>query len=124
MGCFTSCYRAAFDRVGSRSGKCKSCSINGSDCNNWLTGSTSVEASVTFSDLTDHLGRMALLNDFAVTITSAFWIREQIAQRMFALLQRAFGTERIHMVVLSPDSNGLQSYSNGEDHRFTNHVIR
>ncbi len=73
----------------------------------------SVEASVTFSDLADHLGRMALLNDFAVTITSAL-DPEQIAQRMFALLQRAFGTERIHMVVLSPDSNGLQSYSNRE----------
>jgi len=73
----------------------------------------SVEASITFSDLTDHLGRMALLNDFAVTITSAL-DPEQIAQRMFALLQRAFGTERISMVVLSPDGNSIQSYSNPE----------
>jgi signal transduction histidine kinase len=71
----------------------------------------SVEASITFSDLTDHLGRMALLNDFAVTITSAL-DQEQIAQRLFALLQRSFGTERICMVVLSPDGNGLQNFSN------------
>jgi signal transduction histidine kinase len=71
----------------------------------------SVEASITFSDLTDHLGRMVLLNDFAVTITSAL-DQEQIAQRLFALLQRSFGTERICMVVLSPDGNGLQNFSN------------
>ena len=73
--------------------------------------SSSVEASITFSDLTDHLGRMALLNDFAVTITSAL-DPEQIAQRLFALLQRSFGTERITMVILSPDGNGLQNFSN------------
>jgi signal transduction histidine kinase len=71
--------------------------------------SPSVEASITFSDLTEHLGRMALLNDFAVTITSAL-DPEQIAQRMFALLQRAFGTERINMVVLSQDGNSTQNY--------------
>ena len=71
----------------------------------------SVEASITFSDLTEHLGRMALLNDFAVTITSAL-DPEQIAQRLFALLQRSFGTERISMVILSPDGNSLQNYTN------------
>jgi len=71
----------------------------------------SVEASITFSDLTNHLGRMALLNDFAVTITSAL-DPVQIAQRLFALLQRSFGTERISMVVLSPDGNSLQNFSN------------
>jgi signal transduction histidine kinase len=70
----------------------------------------SVEASITFSDLSDHLGRMALLNDFAVTMNSALE-PEQIAQRMFALLQRAFGTERISMEVLSPDGSSTQNYS-------------
>ena len=69
----------------------------------------SVEASITFSDLTNQLHRMALLNDFAVTITSAL-DPEQIAQRMFALLRRAFGTERINLVVLSSDGSGLQNY--------------
>jgi two-component system, NtrC family, sensor kinase len=71
--------------------------------------SPSVEASITFSDLTDQLGRMALLNDFAVTITSAL-DPEQIAQRIFGLLQRAFGTERINMVVLSSDGRSTQNY--------------
>jgi signal transduction histidine kinase len=52
---------------------------------------------------------MALLNDFAVTITSAL-DPEQIAQRMFALLQRAFGTERINLVILSSDGDVLQNY--------------
>jgi signal transduction histidine kinase len=69
----------------------------------------SVEASITFSDLTNQLHRMALLNDFAVTITSAL-DPEQIAQRMFALLRRAFGTERISLVILSSDGSGLQNY--------------
>ncbi len=69
----------------------------------------SVEASITFSDLTNQLHRMALLNDFAVTITSAL-DPEQIAQRMFALLRRAFGTERINLAVLSSDGSGLQNY--------------
>ncbi len=73
----------------------------------------SVEASVTFSDLTEHLGRMALLNDFAVTITSAL-DTEQIAQRLFALLRRAFGTDRINMVVLLPEGNGLQNFTDRE----------
>jgi two-component system, NtrC family, sensor kinase len=69
-----------------------------------------VDASITFSDLTDHLSRMALLNDFAVTITSAL-DPEQIAQRIFSLLQRTFGTERINLVVISPDNNGAQEFT-------------
>jgi len=73
----------------------------------------SVEAGITFSDMTAYLGRMALLNEFAVTITSAL-DPEQIAQRIFALLQRAFGTERINMVVLSPDGYSTQNYTNHE----------
>jgi signal transduction histidine kinase len=69
----------------------------------------SVEASITFSDLTNQLHRMALLNDFAVTITSAL-DPEQIAQRMFALLRRAFGTERVNLVILASDGSSLQNY--------------
>jgi two-component system, NtrC family, sensor kinase len=70
----------------------------------------SVEASITFSDLADHLGRMALLNDFAVTITSAL-DPEQIAQRLFALLHRTYGTDRILMVVLSQDIIGVLKFT-------------
>ncbi len=73
----------------------------------------SVEASITFSDLANQLRRMALLNDFAVTITSAL-TSEQIAQRMFALLRRAFGTDRISLVLLSSDGNEVQNYMERE----------
>lgn len=69
----------------------------------------SVEDSLTFSDLSSHLRRMALLNDFAVTISSAADVG-QIVQRMFALLQRAFDTERIVFFVRPPDAKGVQRY--------------
>ncbi len=71
--------------------------------------SPSVEASITFADLTNHLQRMALLNDFAITVSSAFEL-EQIAQRVFALLQRAFDTDRIILFVLSSDGRNLSHY--------------
>ncbi len=70
-----------------------------------------MQACITFFDITSHLGRMALLNDFAVTISSAL-DPEQIAQRLFALLERSFGTERITMMVLFSDGNGMQNFSN------------
>ncbi len=71
--------------------------------------SPSVEASVTFADVTSHLQRMAMLNDFAMTVSSAFDL-EQIAQRVFALLQRAFTTERILLFVLSSDGRTYHHY--------------
>jgi signal transduction histidine kinase len=75
--------------------------------------SPSVEGSIMFADLTNHLHRMAMLNDFAVTISSAS-DPEQIATRMFALLRRAFDTERINLVILSSDSSGAQRYFDRE----------
>lgn len=69
----------------------------------------SVEGSIIFADLSSHLRRMALLNDFAVTISSAVDVG-QIVQRMFALLQRAFETERIVFFVRSLDGQGIQQY--------------
>jgi signal transduction histidine kinase len=73
----------------------------------------SVEASITFADLTNHLHRMALLNDFAVTISSSLDM-EQIVQRTFALMRRAFSTERINLMVLSSDGSGIQNYRDHE----------
>jgi signal transduction histidine kinase len=73
----------------------------------------SVEGSITFADLTKHLHRMALLNDFAVTISSSLDI-EQIVQRTFALLRRAFNTERITLMILSSDGNVVQNYYDRE----------
>ncbi len=72
-----------------------------------------VEGSITFTDLTSHLQRMAMLNDFAITVSSALDL-EQIAQRVFALLKRAFETERIIFYILSPDEGTLYHYLQGE----------
>ncbi len=69
----------------------------------------SVEGSITFTDLSNHLHRMGLLNDFALTIASSLDL-DQIIQRVFALLRRAFNTERINLVVLSSDGSEAQSY--------------
>jgi signal transduction histidine kinase len=68
-----------------------------------------VEASMTFVGLTDHLHRLALLNDFALTVSSALDLN-QIAQRMFALLRRAFGSEWISLMLLSTNGNTLYHY--------------
>lgn len=69
----------------------------------------SVEGSVIFSDLSSHLRRMALLNDFFVTISSAVDV-ENIVHRTFALLQRAFETERVILLIISPDSADVHQY--------------
>lgn len=69
----------------------------------------SVEGNTTFTDLSNHLQRMAYLNDFAVTVFSSQDL-EQIVQRTFALLRRAFNTERIYLLNFSPDGNGIQNY--------------
>ncbi len=74
----------------------------------------SVEGSIVFDDLSNHLRRLALLNDFAVTISSAVDV-EQIAQRLFALLQRVFETNRIILLVRSPEGYGFHQYYLGED---------
>jgi signal transduction histidine kinase len=70
---------------------------------------TLLDESITFSDLTNHLRRLALLNDFAITVSSALDL-EQIAQRVFALLRRAFGTELINLILLSSDGDLLYHY--------------
>src|SRR5271157_599867 len=73
-----------------------------------------VEGSITFSDITNHLQRMALLNDFAMTVSSAFDL-EQIVQRTFALLRRAFETDRINLFLMSSDGNTLYHYYERDD---------
>ncbi len=71
--------------------------------------SPAVEASITFADITNHLRRMALLNDFALAVSSAMDL-DQIAQRIFSLLQRTFETDRIILLVLSPDERTIHNY--------------
>lgn len=68
-----------------------------------------VETIITFAELAGHLRRLATLNDFALTVSSARSL-DQIARRMFALLSRAFGTELIVLYLLSSDNRLLNEY--------------
>ncbi len=68
-----------------------------------------VDIVVTFSEMSSHLRRLGLLNDFVLTVSSAQNL-DQIARRMFGLLSRAFGTELIALFLRSSDGRVLQDY--------------
>ena len=68
-----------------------------------------IETIITFDELSGHLLRLGMLNDFAITISSGRNL-DQIARRMFALLARAFGTELIALYLLSSDNRLLNEY--------------
>lgn len=72
-----------------------------------------LEIVITFAAMADHLRRLAVLNDFALTVSSAQNL-DQIARRVFALLARVFGTERIALHLLSVDGSMLREYYNRE----------
>ena len=69
----------------------------------------SVDMFITFAEMADHLRRLAMLNDFALVVSSAQNL-EQIVRRVFALLARAFGTELITLFLLSSDERTLREY--------------
>lgn len=71
--------------------------------------SPSVEVVVTFSEMAAHLHRLALLNDFVLTVSSAQNL-DQIARRTFGLLSRAFNTELIALFLRSSDGRVLRDY--------------
>jgi len=75
--------------------------------------SQSVEVIVTFNELTRHLGRLAMLNDFTLTISSAQNI-DQIARRMFGHLARSFNTELIGLYIPSMDGRLVREFRNRE----------
>lgn len=68
-----------------------------------------IETLITFAEMAGHLRRLAMLNDFALTVSSGRSL-DQIARRMFALLSRAFGTELIVLCLLSTDNHILHEY--------------
>jgi signal transduction histidine kinase len=78
--------------------------------------SSSVEVIVTFAELTNHLRRLAMLNDFALTISSAQNL-DQIARRVFGLLSRSFSTEFISLDIPSADERLMREFTN-RDGRF------
>ena len=77
-----------------------------------------IETIITFAELAGHLGRLATLNDFALTVASGRSL-DQIARRMFALLSRAFGTELIVLYLLSSDNRLLTEYRMSEGNMIT-----
>jgi len=75
--------------------------------------SPSVEVIVTFNELTGHLRRLAMLNDFAVTVSSTQNL-DQIARRVFGLLTRSFATELIALYLPSMDERLVREFRNRE----------
>jgi len=71
--------------------------------------SWSVEIVITFSEMTAHLRRLGLLNDFVLTVSSAQNL-DQVARRMFGLLTRAFSTELIALFLRSSDGRVMRDY--------------
>jgi len=73
----------------------------------------SVEVIITFTELSGHLSRLAMLNDFVLTVSSGHNI-DQIARRVFALLARAFQTEISSLYLLSTDERIVREYKNDD----------
>ena len=72
-----------------------------------------METIITFAEMAGHLRRLALLNDFALTVSSGRSL-DQIARRMFALLSRGFSTELIVLYLLSSDNRLLNEYRSSD----------
>jgi signal transduction histidine kinase len=68
-----------------------------------------LETIITIAEMAGHLRRLAMLNDFALTVSSGRNM-DQIARRVFALLSRAFGTELIALYLLSSDNRLLHEF--------------
>ena len=75
--------------------------------------SPAVETLITFAEMAGHLKRLAVLNEFALTISTGRNL-DQIARRMFALLSRAFSTEMIVLYLLSSDNRLLNEYRSSD----------
>lgn len=73
----------------------------------------SVEVIITFTELSGHLRRLAMLNDFVLTVSSGSNI-DQIARRVFALLARAFQTEISSLYLMSTDERMVREYRNDD----------
>ncbi|MEP7137252.1 MAG: GAF domain-containing protein [Chloroflexota bacterium] len=71
--------------------------------------SPAIETIMTIAEMSGHLRRLAMLNDFALTVSSGRNL-DQIARRVFAILARALGTELIILYLLSSDNRILHEY--------------
>ncbi len=81
----------------------------------------SVEVIITFTELGGHLRRLAMLNDFVLTVSSGQNI-EQIARRVFALLARAFQAEISSLYLMSTDERMVREYHNDDGKVVVDHA--
>ncbi len=79
--------------------------------------SSSVEVIVTFSEVTNHLRRLGMVNDFVLSISSVQNL-DQMARRVFGLLSRSFSTELISIFIPSADEQLMREFFN-RDGKFT-----
>ncbi len=70
---------------------------------------SSVEMIMTFSEMAGHLRRLAVLNDFVLTASSAQNL-DQLIRRVFGLMARAFGSERITLFLMTTDKRLMREY--------------
>ncbi|HEY2981497.1 MAG TPA: GAF domain-containing protein [Anaerolineales bacterium] len=69
----------------------------------------SVEVVVTFSEMAAHMRRLAMFNEFALTVSSAQTL-DQIVKRVFGFLSRGFDTELLGLYLLSNDGMMIREY--------------
>lgn len=70
---------------------------------------SAAETFITFAEMANHLKRQAMLNDFALVLSSAQNL-SQIVKRVFALLSRTFKTKFVSLFLLSSDKRTLREY--------------
>jgi signal transduction histidine kinase len=70
-----------------------------------------VDTAVAFSEVSDHLRRMDLLNDFALSVSSALEL-DRIVERVFVLLGRTFHTELITLFLMPMPGQSIHEYRN------------
>lgn len=81
----------------------------------------SVEVVVTFSEMAAHMRRLAMFNEFALTVSSAQNL-DQIVRRVFGFLARGFGTEILGLFLLSNDGLMIREY-HFQDRKLVTHNI-
>jgi signal transduction histidine kinase len=73
---------------------------------------SSIEVAITFSEISEHLRRLALANEFALTVSLAFDL-SQVMERTFALLERAFRSQSLALFLLSSNGQAVREIRPG-----------
>ncbi len=74
-----------------------------------VKASSSVDVILAFTEMSAHLRRLGMLNDFALTVSSAYSL-EQIARRVVSLLARAFSKAWVTLYLPSIDKRIIHEF--------------